>query len=515
MRDETKTASAQRFPVLTRGLFPYVWLFVGLFVCFLTVSPFVKLFGSARELYGSSAVYNGNEKVRLAMAIFLFFLFIAAVVFIIKRSMTAEKALFIIILAGIMLRFGYMLYTPFYIRGHDIGSYDSYGHLAYVYRLFKTNSLPDSFMGQFYHPPFAHIADAVSVRLYALLTGQTDPDVIFQAAKLVPCFASCALLIVSKRLFNAFDFSGRAKIIAMMVLAFHPTFILLSASINNDMLMWFFFTAAFLYTVRWYQSPSYKNIILLAICIGCAMSTKFSGALIAFFTAAVFLIVLIRHMKNRQATALFPQFGAFALVCFPLGLWYYIRNLLLFGQPIGYVAQIGNDSALYIGDQPIVARFLSIDLPGMFKNVFCDPWQDVNLWEYTIKCALFGEFTFSEAHRVSAVILIASSFVLILLSLYAMIRFIFFDRKENRLAVLSLGALWLLLMLSFIYFNIKYPFGCTMDFRYIVPTVLTGSVFLGLLFKRLSESRQSIFFTAGFLIILTVFCTASVGFYIV
>ena len=37
---------------------------------------------------------------------------------------------------------------------------------------------------------------------------------------------------------------------------------------------------------------------------------------------------------------------------------------------------------------------------------------------------------------------------------------------------------WLVLMGSYIHFNIQYPFGCTMDFRYVVPAALIGAVFL-------------------------------------
>ena len=439
---------------------------------------------------------------------------LVAAVLAARRAMTAEKALVLIVLAGIILRFGYMLYTPFYIRGHDVGRFDGYGHLAYAYRIFTDGTLPDSFLGQFYHPPLAHMADAAVARLYALITGLTQPDAVFEAAKLVPCFASCALLVVARRTFIALGFSKRAECIAMAVIAFHPTFILLSASINNDMLMILFFMSAFLYTVRWYKDPSYKNILLTAVFIGCAMSTKFSGALIAVFTAAVILIGLVRRLKNGKAATLFGQFGAFAAVCFPLGLWYYVRNALLFSQAFGYVAKIGTDSALYVGDQPAVLRFLSFDPFRLFKTVYCDPWTDVNLWEYTVKCALFGEFKFPQAQYIIAVILIAASLVLIALSLYAMIRFVFFGRRETRLAAVCFGALWLLLMLSFVYFNIKYPFGCTMDFRYIVPTVITGAAFLGLLYERMSEGRRKRVLRAGFVTVLSVFCAAAAGFYI-
>jgi 4-amino-4-deoxy-L-arabinose transferase-like glycosyltransferase len=281
------------------------------------------------------------------------------------------------------------------------------------------------------------------------------------------------------------------------------------------MLMIFFMMTAFLYTIRWYKDPSYKNILLLALSIGAAMSTKFSGGLIAVFTAFVFLIVLLRRIRNKNAAGLVNQFAAFALVCFPLGLWYHIRNLKLFDQAIGYVAQMKPDSALYVGNVSFVERFFSFSLPDMLHHVYCNPYDDFRLWEYTVKCALFGEFTFSPEHNAFAVILIVSSLLLILLSLFAMVWFLIFDRKKNRLAVISLAALWALLLLSFVFFNIAYPFGCTMDFRYIVPTVLTGAAFLGLLSDKLKNDKTGKALFACFMVILGVFCVFSAAFYIV
>ena len=514
MPEYTLFNKSQRTRSLLSGFLTYVWLFILLFVLFLITAPHIQMTGGSEDSFSAAQLYVGDQNVRFVMAFVLFGMLTASIILLANRKVTADKALILIVMAGIALRFGTMLYTPFYVHGHDVGTYSGYGHLAYAFRLFKTGSLPESCLGQFYHPPFAHMADAAVVRLYALITDQTYLDGIFEAAKLVPCFASCALLLVCCRLFGELGISKRARLIAMTVIAFQPTFFLMSASINNDMLMILFMMAAFLYTVRWYKDQTYKNILLTAVFIGCAMSTKFSGALIAVFTAAVFLIVLIRRLKNGKATRLLAQFGAFSIVCFPLGLWYYVRNLMLFGQPIGYVAQIGTDSALYVGDYSASERFLSFSLPRLLQTVFCDPWTDYNLWEYTVKCSLFGEFTFSAAHRLLAVVLIISNLVLILLSLYAMLRVIFFRTTENRLAAYSLGGLWLLLMLSFIYFNIKYPFGCTMDFRYIVPTVITGAAFLGLLSDLISQGRRKTILNASLITVLIVFCAASAGFYI-
>ena len=46
---------------------------------------------------------------------------------------------------------------------------------------------------------------------------------------------------------------------------------------------------------------------------------------------------------------------------------------------------------------------------------------------------------------------------------------------------------WLALMVSYVAFNIKYPDSCTMDFRYIVPTVICGAVYLAAFWQMLQD----------------------------
>jgi hypothetical protein len=244
------------------------------------------------------------------------------------------------------------------------------------------------------------------------------------------------------------------------------------------------------------------------------MSAKLSGGLVAVFTAAVFLLGIHRQYRAGGGLQIVGQFSAFAAVCFPLGLWYPIRNLKLFGQPLGYVLEIPTYSSLYIGYVPLKQRLLTFDLASVLWGGYCQPRSDFRLWEYTVKCALFGEFTFSDRQSLWGVVLIAASLILIVLSLGALLWFIFKDRKRNRPAVLRLAFLWLLLMLSFVYFNIKYPFGCSMDFRYIVPTVVIGAGFLGLLLDKAAENRRLRPLAVGMIAVVAVFAVSSAVFYI-
>ena len=53
-------------------------------------------------------------------------------------------------------------------------------------------------------------------------------------------------------------------IIAFAIVAFHPTFIILSGSVNNDILSLTFMFGAILNTIVWYREQTLKNIMKIA-----------------------------------------------------------------------------------------------------------------------------------------------------------------------------------------------------------------------------------------------------------
>lgn len=448
---------------------------------FLLVEPIVRLGGSL-----SSAVPVDQLAVRLLMAAAL--LVIGGMLLRGGSVPSDDTLLRGLAAAGITLRIGYMLYTPYNVRDHDVGTLYENGHLSYIYTILTRLRLPQSNGGQFYHPPLAHALEALAVRVYSLLAPGAGLGEWFQAAKIVPAFASCAALIVCWRLLEELGVGRRAKLAAMAVLAFHPTFFVLASSINNDMLMVFFFLAALFYTVKWYHSPTMRNILLLAVLIGCAMSTKFSGSLVAVVTAAAFVRMLLRRGGGKiSVPRLFGQFAAFGAVCLPLGLWYPVRNWLLFRQPPGYVLPLPTDSYQYIGGRPLWERFGLFTPAQLFSTPYCVVRSDYQLWVYTIKCSIFGEYSYPGMLRPLALLLVLVNTLLILWSLIAMARLVF--RRGCPGARLFTG-LWALMIVSFVYFNLKYPFACTMDYRYIVPTAVVGAAFLGASYAALRASPR-------------------------
>lgn len=459
-------------------------------------------------------MHLGEAWVKLLMGICLALcLAFFGVLLLQKKRDKTESLIAFLLLCGVVMRIGYMLYTNILLRGHDISNFDQKGHLDYVYQIYLTWRLPDTNVSQFYHPPFQHILEAIVVKVYSFIRPDTEPIALFEAAKIVPCFATCASLFVCQSICRTLKLPPRAIALALAVIAFQPTFYLFSSSINNDALMTFFYLLAVLYTIRWYYEPSMKHILLLALAIGCGMMTKISVATVAFFTGLVFLVVLIRKWKEHNQKPLVGQFAAFLGISMPLGLWYPIRNWLKFGQPLNYVLDI-NMAELFCGDKSVWKRFFSLPIGQLFDPLYCQPFGDYRLWLYTVKCSVFGEYSFDQ-HTWLAKLLIATNVVLILLSLAAMATILFSGKKHSPMIRFGLFILWLIQIGFFILFNWQYPYGCTMDFRYIVPTAVIGAIYLGLMLDRWRQKNKVLTNMLYFLCVALValYCVASALFY--
>ncbi len=466
----------ERGSVIFRGLWPYaatIALIVAVFAFFTLILP----------------IKTSWIQILMMGAIVLLFAGFAAAGKI-KKQDKLEIRIALIILVGFVLRINYSLYTSFLVRQHDVLGFNEFGHLDYVYWIFSNGTLPNTNQLQFYHPPLQHILEAGVMKLFSLLSPKTDLMSLFETAKIVPCFATCSTLLVVHSLCREMGISRRSTAIALAILAFQPTFLLFSSGINNDAMMLLFYMIAVLYTIRWYHNPTMKNILLLAVAIGLGMMTKVSAATVAFFTAPFFLIVLVQKIREKSAKRLFGQFAAFIGVCAPLGLWYPIRNYIKFGQPLTYVSDALSNE-LYVGDHSLVSRFLSFPVKEIFTPQFCRPYDDFRIWIYTLKCSIFGEYDFSQ-HDQLAIWFIAANLILIVLSLVAMIYILQKRKGISAINRFALAGLWLLQIVFFVFFNIKYPFGCTMDYRYMVPTCMIGAIYIGIAMEDIREKDKPI-----------------------
>lgn len=414
-----------------------------------------------------------SANIRLLSMIAIVLCSIIYLIYSIRTNKYNSKSLiYLIIIIGVILRTMYIVYTPITTRQHDVESLYSNGHLKYIYTLYSEGHLPSTNEWQFYHPPLFHslaagwlkINDIFNIPLERSLEG---------IQVLTAIFSSLIMLIVYK-ITNKLKICDKCKLLINAFIAVYPTFIILSGSINNDCLTILLQFLILWYLIKWYENDSWKNSIILGLITGLCVMTKLSGGIMAIPILYTFIKKFIDYYAHNKK--LLPQLIykilIFGIISLPIGLWYQVRCYILFGN--NAIPTPGD--FLYIGNYSVFERFLSISFLQIFGSIFCVIPGDYNIFAYIVKCSIFGEYSYGNANVIHLSLLLIN-FILIILSLVYIIRYLF-DKKNKSFIKNLLLINWAINIISYYLFNIKYPYLCTMDFRYIVPTIFTGIVLL-------------------------------------
>ncbi len=436
-----------------------------------------------------------------------------------------NKNLSMIILAfGILVRFIYVLMSTIYDRQYDIGMIDldspttvSGGHLAYIQYLYQNMKLPDvdpSTVYQFHHPPIHHFISALFMKFVSVFTNNTD--VIEESMQWVPFACSVVILIASLKIMKRFMIDEKALCFGMALLCFHPSLILLSGSVNNDCMALMFSVLSILMTMVWISKRDLASIIWVAVFLGLGISTKQNVAELAFAIGLIFLIILIREIKNKDnISKLILQYITAGAVSIPIGMWFYIRNLVKYGMSILWVYDLGNDSWQYTGNYSVINRFLWPVPSEMIDNfthfrIGCG----YNVWMQIMRTSVLGEWDMASVAKpikLIAVLLMFTGIFIAFIAFVCMIRvFVTRDKNENapvydKLYRVLFVAGYVSVMISYLVFAYKYPQQCSMHFRYIEITLIFTAVALAISFERLKTKHMRMIWNMG----LCVFCMLS------
>jgi hypothetical protein len=441
------------------------------------------------------------------------------------------------------------------------------GHYGIIMWIFRNWTIPDmirdtsgsvdfGISGQLYQPKLVHILYAVFMKINSIfvhfgdglasfhyyqngtiVTGTLDnitmnEYALFEMNRILACYVSCLTLLVCYNILKNLKISKNGLVIGTALVAFCPVFYMFSTSLNNDSFSIFFGFLAILYTLKWFKEPKFLNIMAIAIYLGLGMSCKLSIGVLAFFIAAMFIYKFIKVIGdnkkehtvedtntkiNLSIGKIIGQFALFAIIVFPLGLSYPIYAKIRFNQPFTYVWLISKYNWNYIDESVgFLNRFLIYPAGDFFMSFFVEnrAWQNgavysgiqPNVWAYILKSSLFGEYTFN--YGFSAVLYVFGFFVFALmigLLIYNLIDVIKKKKVDINTLIFILG-IGFVYFVSVIIFNIKYPFTCSMDFRYFVPFILVGGLLVGMSYDKLSLSTKKPAKLAQFAIIGLVTC---------
>lgn len=418
-------------------------------------------------------IYIENIKYAVIPLLFLNF----SILFVDNKNSKKKKFYFVYML-GILLRTFYILKTNVYTRQHDVGLISEFGHLGYIYYIYYNSRLPLTNIGQFYHPPLWHILASFWLVLNKFL--KVEMYISLEGIQILSLLFSSVIIIIVNNICIKIKLKEKYKNLMLLFFAVHPTLIILSGSINNDILVTFFEFLLILVLINWQEKITWKNTIFLAIITGLCVMSKFNGVLMAIPIIYTIIEKLKVYKNKKELKEFLKKIFVFIIISIPIGTWYQIRNLIKFNNN----SIPGAIDWLYIGDNSLIDRFLKLNFKELFNYVQIT--SDYNLPSYIIKSSLFGEYSF-DILNIFKFIFILLNLILIIISIFFTIRYLVKDRKNKIINILVVT--WFVNMISMYIFNYKYPFTCSMDYRYIVITLLPGIMMIGYSLNELKNKK--------------------------
>ena len=513
MNEQTQT--------LKKKILSYVWeasVYIGVFlatlILYITVKP-------------NAQFHRNGVLPQTLMAFGLFVLLAVGVSLFWWKKLTYKRLIILLLLAGYILRVGYMLYTASTSRQYDTWTKNFDGHEAYAWTIFSTGALPTNNVYQFYHPPLnAMVQSAFMYCMQGLTNGLTSlfalgdyfpmafayakPEYVdetryflYSSCQILSVLYSFVVAFVSVKTIALFDFSNKTKLVAAAFVIFYPRNIQVSAQLNNDGISFMLGILAIYFALKWQKGGKQPLWILLcAVAVGLGMMSKLSSATVCLPIAGIFIYEFIRTLRKKQDSLRLPkmiiQYVLFLAVCAPLGLWFQVYAYQAFGQEFGYVFSNLNHK-LSTAHYSFFERFIfAFDAKEWFGSLYCRPFDyNYYLFHYALRSSIFGEFSYwqGEGFAVTATVFAYLAAGALLVGLVWCLTLYIKNRKkeESFLQGVNISFADLLFVFLFMqsqvlsetYFYIKMPYACTMDFRYIMPMILAMGLTLAFVHKTL------------------------------
>ena len=450
------------------------------------------------------------------------FLIICTVVIVVTfRKNLPSTGTFYAMLTGMFLKIAYAIYTPVWCRQHDVIDFGAgEGHAAYMEYILSHKALPDfdpRSVWAFFQPPLHHIISAVwmwlNIRL-GISEGRMHKNV-----QILPLTYMCLLMFITYMICRELGMRKQGMLAAMLVASFHPVFILMSGSINNDALSVMLTVLAIYIAILWYLYPTTGKIIALAFAIGLAMSAKLSSALVAPPVAVMMIYKIMNDtgkLKDRpKLISYILELAAFAVVVLPLGLWWTVRNRILFDMPANYIPPVGEPVEKF-GFIPTFADVRTAS-PFLYMKANGFSYDEYNFILSSIKSSLFGEGDFARISPVVTLagwLLFAAAVIIVVIQIIAMLRTCCVSEAGPDSGIkIFLASVVIVFLAGYTAFALSGKNLSAMNPRYCGAVFTVLPVFTGLYCDRLIATSKK---TAGYVIISAslVFATLSCAFYL-
>lgn len=450
-----------------------------------------------------TAVFQGlglteNSHYMTVLMLTCIFLIYFGVLFYLKvsrRLIHEDTVITMMIFLGVLIRVSYVLLSGLYDRQHDAGAYTGIatdfvnpGHIGYIEYIYKFHQLPNLNpyeLFAYYHPPFHHILSALWLQVNVSL-GVAE-NFAFENLQVLTLLYSCLCMTVTCRILKILDIKGTGLFLGLAFVVFHPSLVIMAGSVNNDMLTILFMCLIISGSLQWIREKNFKNLMMLALCIGFGMITKLNSAVLALPLALVFLMHFISVIKGKNRQEILKwikNYCIFGVTTALIGLGWIVRNLIIFGEKPG-VPVPGESSPMYTAAYSLWSR---LGIPAFHDWRIEFPFHPIsakacnNTWVIMLHTSLFAE---EYPTSLLDVLLILCQIVFVLSIIFSiatalLLAAVLIHKQTSNEDRVFLLVGYIVMLISFAAFVIIYPYTCSSDFRYVAICLVYIAIALGL-----------------------------------
>lgn len=325
---------------------------------------------------------------------------------------------------------------------------DVHGHFYYIMYIYTNHTLCDDTEGQTYHPPLHYIISATWLTIMDFTN--LDSMQKIESLQYIGLIYFIISLVIAYKILQELELSDKVKLLAIMLFSFYPKFTKLALLITNDFLLFIFSMLSLLYLIKWIKNSNIKNAFILGLVMGIGSLVKANIVVMIIPIGIAFLVKFFRSMKDgKKFTNIYVQGMVFGAIFVILTLAYYARCLVILGD---YKIAVPLES-LYIGD----ASFLEKWGIKFSEIIFLNNQYSKNIWT--------GFFWTSLVKNKNIMLSLVgiSNIVIIIYMLYTIIKHIKTKNNINLILILTFFSQ----ILAYVCYNIKNPYYCTVDTRYV------------------------------------------------
>ncbi len=346
--------------------------------------------------------------------------------------------------------------------------FDNQGHLDYISLLQKEKRVPFANEGWgMFQPP-----------LYYILASFT-PD--FKSVQFLNFFYWLILLTVSYLFLHQTFKNTKLILLGLILIGSLPVILYLTPLVSNEFFTGVIITVSLVYYLLHFQK-NYISIwekLILGFLLGLTLLSKATGVIFLF---SIIIDSLFRHKWRLMNFT--KHFGISLLIAGFIGGWFYIRNIIYFGNPfILNIDFLPGPLDQLPGYRDV--KFFT-DLSGFFTfDIFHAHWYSLLpgtyfSWYFDAHNAIVPIQPFSKAGN----ILVLLTLPLFILSVIGFIEKLIHRSKQSNIFIIFS----LFLFLSYIAFTIKVPFYSSVRSTYLISLVLPWCYFVLTGFQKI-ESR--------------------------